>query len=161
MASEKILNGKKVTVSEIKEKITSSSAVIFFDYRGLTDSELKELRKKLREADSDLKVYKNTLTTLALRDLKFEVADITGPKAMAYSSDLLSPIKVLSEYAKKHEALVIQLGILDNKVSDVATIKKFASIPNRHGLLTMLAAGLMGIPKDLAIGLDMVAEQKK
>ena len=60
MASEKILDGKKVTVSEIKDRISSSSAVIFFDYRGLTDSELKELRRKLREADSDLKVYKNT-----------------------------------------------------------------------------------------------------
>lgn len=161
MASEKILNGKKEVVSEIKSKITDSQAVIFFDYRGLTDAEFKELRIKLKDSGSELKVYKNTLTTLALRDLKFEVEDMTGPKAMAYSSDLISPIKVLAEYAKKHKALEIKMGILENELADIKTINQLATIPNREGLLTMLAGGLIGLVKDLAIGLDMVSEQKK
>lgn len=161
MASEKILNAKKETVTEIKNKISSSQAVIFFDYRGLTDAELKELRVKLKETGSELKVYKNTLTSIALRDLKFEVEDLTGPKAMAYSEDLISPIKVLADYAKKHKALEIKMGILENELADINTIKALASIPNREGLLTMLAGGLIGLVKDLAIGLDMVADQKQ
>jgi len=161
MASEKILNGKKEVVNEIKSKIKASQAVIFFDYRGLTDTELKELRIKLKDSGSELKVYKNTLTSLALKDLDYEMDELTGPKAMAYSEDLLSPIKVLAEYAKAHKALEIKVGILDSKVADIETINKFATIPNREGLLTMLAGGLIGIPRDLAIALNMVAEQKE
>lgn len=161
MASEKILENKKEIVNEIKEKINNSQAVIFFDYRGLTDAELKELRIKLKDSGSELKIYKNTLTSLALKDLNYEIETMTGPKAMAYSEDLISPIKVLAEYAKTHKKLEIKVGILDKEISDIETINKFATIPNREGLLTMLAGGLFGIPRDLSIALNLVAEQKE
>jgi len=159
MASPKILENKKSVVSEIQNHIDTSSSVIFFDYHHLTDAELKELRRGLRANGSDLKVYKNTLTKIALSNLNLEVEDLTGPKAMAFSSDVIAPIKVLSEFAKKHPALEIKVGIIDKKVEGLETIKSLASIPSREGLLTMLAGGLMGTVRDLSISLDLYAKE--
>jgi len=161
MASPKILENKKSVVSEIQNHIDTSSSVIFFDYHHLTDAELKELRRGLRANGSDLKVYKNTLTKIALSNLNLEVEDLTGPKAMAFSSDVIAPIKVLSEFAKKHPALEIKVGIIDKKVEGLETIKSLASIPSREGLLTMLAGGMIATVRDLSIALNMLAEQKE
>ncbi len=161
MASEKILEGKKTVVSEIQNHIDESSSVIFFDYHHLKDAEFKELRRGLRASGSDVKVYKNTLTRIALSNLNLEIKNLTGPKAMAFSGDTIAPIKVLSEFAKKHPALEIKVGIIDKKVEGLETIQSLASVPSREGLLTMLAGGMIATVRDLSIALNMLAEQKE
>lgn len=160
MASAKILENKKAVVSEIEENIKNSESVILFTYQGLTVSDLSELRIKLHEIDSSVKIYKNTLVKRALDDLKLDLNEfLEGPNAIVFGKDLLEPIKVISEFAKNHENADIRVGIISGAKADLEEIKEYASIPSRDGLLTMLAGGMIQYVKDLAIGLNLYAEQ--
>jgi large subunit ribosomal protein L10 len=160
MASAKILENKKSIVSEIKDKVKNSESVIIFTYQGLTVSELSDLRVKLHELESEVKIYKNTLVKIALNDMDINLDEfLEGPNAMLFGKDLLEPIKVISEFAKDHEKADIRVGIISGAAADIATIKEYASIPSREGLLTMLAGGMIQYVKDLSISLNLYAEQ--
>lgn len=162
MASEAILKQKQAVIDEIKDRVQSANTIVLFDYRGITDSEAKELRVKLRESNSDYKVYKNTLMARAFNDLNIDLNDsLNGPSAFAYGEDQIAPIKVLSDFAKDHPALVLKVGIVDGEKADQAKLAEYATIPSREGLLTMLAGGMMAIPRDLAIALDLYSQQKE
>lgn len=162
MASEKILMQKQSVIDEIKDRTESSSTIVLFDYRGITDSEAKELRIKLRETNSDYKVYKNTLMARAFNDLGIDLNEgLTGPSAFAYSNDQVAPIKVLSDFAKSHPALVLKVGIIDGEKADAAKLAEYAALPSREQLLTMLAGGMIGIVRDLSICLDLYSQQKE
>ena len=162
MASEAILKQKQVVIDEIKERVQNAKTIVLFDYRGITDSEAKELRVKLRESNSDYKVYKNTLMARAFNDLDIDLNEsLNGPSAFAFGEDQIAPIKVLSEFAKDHPALVLKVGIVDGEKADQAKLAEYATIPSREGLLTMLAGGMMAIPRDLAIALDLYSQQKE
>ena len=162
MASEAALKKKQAVIDEIKERIQTANTIVLFDYRGITDSEAKELRVKLRETNSDYKVYKNTLMARAFNELNIDLNDsLTGPSAFAFSEDQVAPIKILSEFAKDHPALVLKVGIVDGEKADQAKLAEYATIPSREGLLTMLAGGMMAIPRDLSICLDLYSQQKE
>jgi len=162
MASEKILNEKQAVIDEIKDRAQTAKTMVLFDYRGITDSESKELRIKLRESGSDYKVYKNTLMTRAFNDLGIDLSEgLVGPSAFAYSDDQIAPIKVLSDFAKEHPALVLKVGIVDGEKADQAKLAEYASLPSRDQLLTMLAGGMIGLVKDLSICLDLYSQQKE
>ena len=162
MANAKILAGKQQIIDEIKQTTSDASTIVLFDYRGLTDNESKELRRALREVGSDYKVFKNTLMKRAFHDLDINLDEsLEGPSALAYGSDAIAPIKVLSEFAKTHSALVLKVGVVDGEVSDDKQLAELAKIPSRDGLLTMLAGALIGIPKDLSICLDLYAKQQE
>ena len=162
MPSKKALEAKKEIVSEIEEKLALAKSIVLFDYRGLTDEVIKELRNKLRENDSNYKVYKNTLLKLAFhnKNLDFD-SYLEGPTAIAFSSDDIAAVKVMSEVAKKNEALVLKAGLIEGNIADKAKLDEFAKIPSREGLYTMLAGGMIGIVKDLSIALNLYAEQKE
>ncbi|MBR2712938.1 MAG: 50S ribosomal protein L10 [Bacilli bacterium] len=162
MANAKILEAKQSVIDEITDVAKNSASFILFDYRGLTAEETSELRKLLRENSSQYKVWKNTLTKRALDNLKLNLDDcLNGPSAMAYSDDSVAPIKALSDFAKDHPALEIKGGIVDGKVASLDEIRELSTIPSREGLLTMLAAGLIGTVKDLSIALNMLSEEKE
>jgi large subunit ribosomal protein L10 len=162
MASEAILKQKQAIIDEIKERVQNANTIVLFDYRGITDSEAKELRIKLRETNSDYKVYKNTLMARAFNDLNIDLNEsLNGPSAFAFGEDQIAPIKVLSDFAKDHPALVLKVGIVDGEKADQAKLAEYATIPSREGLLTMLAGGMMAIPRDLAIVLDLYSQQKE
>ena len=162
MASEKILMQKQLVIDEIKDRASNAKTIVLFDYRGMTDSEAKELRIKLKESNSDYKVYKNTLMARAFNDLGIDLNDeLNGPSAFAYGEDQIAPIKTLAEFAKSHPALVLKVGIVDGEKADQAKLAEYATIPSREGLLTMLAGGMIGIAKDLSICLDLYSQQKE
>ena len=162
MASEKILKQKQAVIDEIKERASTAKTIVLFDYRGITDSEAKELRVKLKESNSDYKVYKNTLMARAFNDLGIDLTEgLSGPSAFVYGEDQIAPIKILSEFAKEHPALVLKVGIVDGEKADQAKLAEYATIPSREGLLTMLAGGMIGIAKDLSICLDLYSQQKE
>ncbi|MBQ3510891.1 MAG: 50S ribosomal protein L10 [Bacilli bacterium] len=162
MASEAILKQKQVVIDEIKNRVEAAKTIVLFDYRGITDSEAKELRCKLRESNSDYKVYKNTLMARAFNDLGIDLnAELNGPSAFAFGEDQIAPIKTLSEFAKDHPALVLKVGIVDGEKADAAKLAEYATIPSREGLLTMLAGGMIGIARDLSICLDLYSQQKE
>jgi large subunit ribosomal protein L10 len=162
MASKAILEQKQAIIDEIKDRTNNAKSIVLFDYRGITDSEAKELRVKLREANADYKVYKNTLMARAFNDLGIDLNEgLTGPSAFAFSEDQIAPIKVLSDFAKNHPALALKVGIVDGEKADQAKLAEYATIPSRDGLLTMLAGGMIGLVKDLSICLDLYSQQKE
>ena len=162
MANAKVLEAKQKIIDEIKERVENSKSVVLFDYRGITDSEAKELRVKLRESNADYKVYKNTLMSRAFDDLKVDVKEsLVGPSAFAYSDDQVAAIKVLTDFAKEHPALVLKVGIVDGEIADKAKLAEYATLPSREGLLTMLAGGMIGLVRDLSICLDLYSKQKE
>ena len=159
MANQKIIEAKESVVNEIVDKMKNSSSYILFEYRGLTVTETNELRRKLRESGSDLKVYKNTLTKRALEQLNINIDEhLNGPKAIAFGTDAVAPVKTLADFAKKHKALEIKVGVVDGSVADEKVLNELSMIPSREGLLTMLAGGLMGVVRDLSICLDLYSQ---
>lgn len=162
VANSKIIEQKSAVVSEIKDKFSSAKSVVMFDYRGLGVSEVTELRKKLREIGADYKVYKNTLTKRALDELKIDMDEyLSGPNAITFGVDEISAVKILSDFAKNHKALELKAGIVEGKIAGLEDLKKYAAIPSRDTLLTMLAAGLMGTVRDLSICLDLYSKQEE
>ena len=163
MASKKILETKENIVSEITDKIKSSESVILFTYQGLTVSEMEELRKSLRENDAEVKIYKNTLVKRALESLNIKMEDsyLEGPNAIVFGKNLLEPIKVISKFAKEHEAATVRIGIISGEIADLDVINKYATIPSRDTLLTQLASGMMAYVKDLSIALNLYSESKE
>ena len=162
MANAKIIEQKQAVVSEIKEKFENAKSVVLFDPRGLKVSEVTELRRSLKESGSDYKVYKNTLTKRALADSGLELESyLEGPTAISFSSDELAPVKILSEFAKSHEALELKAGVVEGKVANIQELNSYAAIPSREGLLTMLAGGLIGTVRDLSICLDLYSKEKE
>ena len=162
MANAKIIEQKAEVVSEIKDRFENAKSVVMFDYRGLSVAEVTELRRKLRENGADYKVYKNTLTKRALDELNINMDEyLAGPSAITFGTDELSIVKILSDFAKDHNALELKAGIVEGKVAGLEDLKRYAAIPSRDMLLTMLAAGLMGTVRDLSICLDLYAKDKE
>ena len=160
MANPKILEQKQLVIDEIKEKVEKSNGVVLFDYCGLTDAEIKELKHALKDVNSEYKVYKNTLIQRALNDLNIDINEyLNGPSAVAFSEDQIAPIKVLANFMKKHKAVTLKVGLVDGNKTTEEELKQLATIPSREGLLTMLAGGMLAIPKDLAICLDLYSKQ--
>ena len=162
MASERVLKEKQLVIDEIKDRTENAKSIVLFDYRGITDSEAKELRRKLKASNADYKVYKNTLMTRAFNDLGIDLTEaLSGPSAFAFSDDQIAPIKVLSDFAKDHPALILKVGIVDGEKADQAKLAEYAKLPSRDGLLTMLAGGMIGLVRDLSICLDLYSQQKE
>ena len=156
MANPKILEQKQVVIDEIANNVKESSSFIFLENHGLTVEETMELRRALKKSDSELKIYKNTLVARALNTLNIDLTDeLNGPKIVAFGKDIIEPIKAVAEFSKKHPNLEMKVGIVDGKITGLDELKKLATIPSREGLLTMFASGLMAIPRDFAICLDL------
>ena len=162
MANAKIIEKKAEVVSEIKGKFENAKSVVVFDPRGLNVTEVTELRRALRDNGSDYKVYKNTLAKRAVNSLDIKLEEfLEGPSAISFSNDELAPVRVISEFAKNHENLELKAGIVEGKVVGASELAKYAAIPSREALLTMIAAGLMCPLRNIAICIDLYAKQKQ
>ena len=123
---------KEAKVAEIKEKLEKSQSVILASYQGLTVEEDTELRKNLREAGVEYKVYKNTLVTLAAKELGLEAISeyLEGPVSIAFGyEDATAPARILNDFAKDHKKLELKAGIVDGQVS---IKKKFLNLLQYH-----------------------------
>lgn len=155
---------KKQTVVEIADKLKSSVSTVVVDYRGLNVAEVTELRKQLREAGVDFKVYKNTMTRRAAESVDLAGLNevLKGPNAIAFSSeDVVAPAKIINDFAKKHEALEIKAGVIEGNLATVEDIKALAELPSREGLLSMLLSVLQAPIRNLALAAKAVADQKE
>ena len=160
MASKKILEQKENSVKVIVSKLDNAKTFLLLNYQGLTVSEIAQLRESLRDVNSDIKVYKNTLMSLALKNKKIELQDyMSGPNAYLFSDSIIEPIKVVSKFAKEHPALEVRVGYVDNEIVDTKVINDYATIPSMEGLLTMFAGGLIEHVRNLSIGLNLYAEK--
>jgi large subunit ribosomal protein L10 len=159
-----ILEQKKVLVSEIADKIKASKSTIIVDYRGLDVSEVTELRKQLREANVEFKVYKNTMMRRATEAAELGELNehLVGPTAVAFSNEeVVAPAKIINEFAKKHEELVIKAGVIEGNIASIEEIKALAELPSREGLLSMLLSVLQAPMRNFALATKAVADQKE
>ena len=159
-----VIEQKKQIVSEIAEKLKNSKSTIVVDYRGLTVAEVTELRKQLREAGIDFKVYKNSMARRAADAAEFSGLNeaLTGPNAIAFSNeDVVAPAKILNDFAKKNEALELKAGVIEGNIATVEEIKALAELPSREGLLSMLLSVLQAPIRNLALAAKAVADQKE
>jgi large subunit ribosomal protein L10 len=159
-----IIETKKQLVVEIADKLKASKSTVVVDYRGLNVAELTELRKQLREAGIDFKVYKNSMTRRAADAVELSGLNeaLTGPNAIAFSNeDVVAPAKIINDFAKKHEALEIKAGVIEGNVASVEDVKALAELPSREGLLSMLLSVLQAPIRNLALATKAVADQKE
>jgi len=155
---------KEAKVQEIKEKLEKAQAIILADYQGLNVEEDTELRKQLRESGVEYKVYKNTLTTLALKELGIEGLDeyLNGPVSIAISyEDPTAPARILNNFAKDHKKLELKAGIVQGEVFDINRIKELASIPSKEVLLAKLLGSFKAPLSNLAYLLNAIKEKKE
>lgn len=159
-----VIEQKKQVVDEIADKLKASGSAIVVDYRGLNVAEVTELRKQLRDAGIEFKVYKNTLTRRAVEKVELNSLNeaLVGPNAIAFGGeDVIAPAKILNSFAKEHEALEIKAGVIEGNVATVAEIKAIAELPSREGLLSMLLSVLQAPIRNLALATKAVADQKE
>ncbi|MCU1378650.1 MAG: ribosomal protein [Acidimicrobiales bacterium] len=163
---------KVAVVDEVRAKLDSSDAAVLTEYRGLNVSATAELRRALRDAGGEFKVYKNTLVRIAARELGLEIdALLTGPTAIAFiDGDPVNVAKALRDFAKTNPALVIKGGLLGDSVIDEKGVTALADLEPREVLLAKLAgalaapmqqfAGLLeALPRNFAYGLKALIDQ--
>ena len=130
---------KQVVIDEIKDKFERAESVVVIDYIGITVAEADEMRRKLREANVDYTVYKNTLVKRAIAGTNNEsLAEILdGPSAFAFSyDDATAPARVLNDSIKEYKKMEFKGGIVEGEFYDKDAIQQIASIPSRDVLIS-------------------------
>ncbi|WP_106495550.1 50S ribosomal protein L10 [Lentibacillus sp. Marseille-P4043] len=159
-----IIETKKQLVKEIADKFQASQSTLLVDYRGLDVAEVTELRKQLREAGVDFKVYKNSMTRRAADSVELgELSEVlVGPTAVAFSNDdVVAPAKILNNFAKEHDALEIKGGVIEGKIATLEQIKELGNLPNYDGMVSMLLSVLQAPVRNFAYAAKAIAEQKE
>ena len=145
MPSKAKLESNKEIVKGIVNDLQKAKAAVLVDYRGITVAQDTELRAALRKVGVRYRVIKNTMTRFAIKEVGLDALDeyLTGPTALATSdTDAVAPAKLMTEYAKKIEALKIKAGVVEGKVIDMQNVSSLALMPSREVLLSMLLGGL-------------------
>ena len=153
------LDEKKRIAENLHERFSKSQVVIVTDYKGLNVTDLNALRKKLREADVEYQVVKNSLLVRASEDTDVALIKehFKGPSAVALSyTDPVAPAKVLTEFAKENKKLDIRVGVMGRKVLDLDAIKALSGLPSREVLLAQVLSAMNGVPTALVRALNDV-----
>ena len=171
---------KVAVVDEVQERLTSASAALLTEYRGLDVTAIGELRRALRQAGGDYKVYKNTLVRFAARNAGLELDELlTGPTAIAFvverpdgaPADAVLVAKALRDFARTNPALVVKGGIMADKALSAEEARALADVEPRDVLLARFAgalaapmqqfAGLLqALPRNFAYGLQALIDQQ-
>ena len=170
----KIRPEKVETVDEVKARVETTSTAVVTEYRGLTVTEIQQLRKQLRGLGADYKVFKNSLVRRAITGTSAEPMTefLVGPTAIAFvDGDVSAVAKALKDFAKESPKLVIKGGVLDGKALSLSDLVALADLPSRDVLLAQLAgliasplrtmAGLIkAVPQNFAYGLSALIDSK-
>lgn len=155
---------KAPIIEEIKEAVKDQKGTVLVDYRGLTVAEDTDLRKQLREAGVQYKVYKNTYIKMAIAGTELDelVKHLEGPTALAVSkTDSTAPARILAKFAKTAPALELKAGIIEGGYYDFNTISVMANIPSREELISRLLGSMKSPITNLARVLNQIAEKKQ
>jgi large subunit ribosomal protein L10 len=165
---------KVKVVEELSEKLSSSPVSILTDYTGLKVQATTDLRKQLRDASVEYRVFKNTLARIAVRNVKLEklLEFIEGPTGYAFSDDPLTPAKLLSDFMKSNPNLKIKCALMNGRVLDADQVRAIANLPPREVLLAQLLGQmkapitglvnvLIGPMRSLACALEELRKKKE
>jgi large subunit ribosomal protein L10 len=169
-----IREGKAAVVDAVREKLDGSDAAVVTEYRGLTVGEMASLRRALRAAGGDYKVFKNTLVRRAVEGSGHEAMTglLEGPTAIAFvHGDVSAVAKALRDFARTAPALIVKGGVLDGALLDARELAALADLPSREVLLSMFAGALaapmrsmanllQALPQNFAYGLSALLEQR-
>ncbi len=175
MTTENPRAEKVAVVDEVAAKLQSADAVIITEYRGLKVGQLAGLRRQLRDAGGEYKVFKNTLARLGAAKAGVEGLDemLLGPSGITFvTGDVAAVAKALRDAAKANPLLVIKGGSMGGKLLSAKDIEALAELPSREVLLAMFAgalqaplvktAGLLqALPRNFAYGLKALIDQKE
>jgi large subunit ribosomal protein L10 len=165
---------KTAIVAEVRTRLDEADAAILTEYRGLTVSELADLRRALRTAGCDYKVFKNTLVRLAVSGGRHQdlTSLLSGPTAITFVAGEVSPAaKALRDFARSHPSLVIKGGLHADGFLSAQQLGALADLPPREQLLAQVAGALMAplqqiagllqaLPRNLAYGLSALVDQR-
>ena len=159
----KAIELKSQVVSEIVEKLEKSSSAIVVDYKGLTVEEVTELRKQMREAGVDYKVYKNTLVRRAAKEVGIEQFNdelLVGTNAIAFGyDDPVAPARILKGFMDSHPKMKLKMGIVEGAFYDESKIVEMANIPSREVLIAKLLGSLKAPVSNFAYLIDAIAKK--
>jgi len=157
------LNDKKAVVAEVAAKVATAQTIVVAEYRGIQVGHLTQLRAKARDQGVYLRVLKNTLARRAVEGSAFAdlASEMTGPLIYSISEDAVAAAKVISDFAKTNDKLVVKAGNYAGKPLDKAAVTALANIPSREVLLAQLL-GMMQVPvAGFARGLAALAAKKE
>jgi large subunit ribosomal protein L10 len=156
------LGEKKAVVAEVAAQVATAQTIVVAEYRGVEVTKLTVLRKKARESGVYLRVLKNTLVRRAVADTPFAALGdkMVGPLIYSISADPVAAAKVLSEFAKTNDKLVLTAGCYAGKVLDAAGVQALASIPSRDELLARLLGVMQAPVSGFAVVLAALAKQR-
>ena len=156
---------KSQVVAEIVEKLQKSSSTIVVDYKGLTVEEVTELRKKMREAGVEYKVYKNTLVRRAAKEVgiaEFNDELLVGTNAIAFGyDDPIAPARVIKEFMEAHPKMQLKMGVVEGTFYNEAQIVEFSNIPPREVLLAKLLGSLKAPMSNFVYLLDALVKKEE
>jgi large subunit ribosomal protein L10 len=157
------LEDKKAVVAEVSARVAEAQTIVVAEYRGVQVSNLTELRRKAREQGVYLRVLKNTLVRRAVAETPFAdlAAHMVGPLIYSISSDPVAAAKVLNDFAKTNDKLVLKAGSYAGKVLDTAGVQALASIPSREELLAKLLGVMQAPVSGFAGCLAALAKQRE
>lgn len=162
--SEATIAVKAQQVAEVADKFKNATSAVVADVRGLTVEQSNNLRAELRGEGVELRVIKNKVLVRAAEAADFsEMNDLfAGPSAVAFSNDdAIAPARVLKKYADEIEALEIKGGFIDGNIVSIEDINKYASLPDRDGLLSMLLSTLQAPVRNFAYAVKAVSDSKE
>ena len=157
------LNDKKAVVAEVSAQVANAETIAIAEYRGIEVGHLTVLRKKARESGVYLRVLKNTLVRRAVAGTPFaELADqMVGPLIYSISADPVAAAKVLNDFAKTNDKLVLKAGSYAGKVLDKAGVQALASVPSREELLSKLLYVMQAPVAGFARAIDALAKKRE
>ncbi len=154
---------KEAVIQEVTDLAAKAQTLVMAEYRGITFADMTELRSKARSNGVALSVLKNTLVRRAVAGSSFEsvVDQMTGPLIYGFSEDAVAAAKVVADFAKTNDKLVIRGGVYDGKALDANGVKQLASIPSKEVLLSQLCGLLMSPIARTAVVLGALAKKKE
>ncbi len=157
------LNDKKAVVAEISAKVASAQTIVLAEYRGIEVGHLTQLRAKARSGGVYLRVLKNTLARRAVEGTAFSglASEMTGPLIYAISEDAVAAAKILQDFSKSNDKLVIKAGSYAGKPLDKAAVAALANIPTREVLISQLLGVMLAPVSGMARVLAAVAAKKE
>jgi large subunit ribosomal protein L10 len=154
---------KQAVVAEVAAQVAKAQTVVLAEYRGITVGDLTKLRAKAREQQVYLRVLKNTLARRAVEGTPFAplAEQMTGPLIYGISEDAIAAAKVVNDFSKSNDKLVIKAGAYEGNVMDKAGVQALANIPSREELLSKLLFVMQAPVSGFARALAALAEKKQ